>query len=84
MINSTEEALESLMNQIHDLQVRPLAQVITQTLALLVRKDALTKDEARFAIANAIGVITTTTWSSDAKEDAAGMLGDMMSVIDSL
>jgi hypothetical protein len=84
MTNLTEDALESLMNQIHDLHVRPLAQVITQTLALLVKKDTLTKDEARFAIANAIGIITATTWSTDAKEDAARMLGDMLSVIDSL
>ena len=80
---SDKEAWERLLNQIHDLHIRPLAHVITQTLAFLIKNKGLTKDEARYSVANAVRIITPTEWSLEAKENAASVLRDMLSAIES-
>ena len=73
---------QDLLHQLQDLHVRPLAQVVTQTLVCLVKNKALSLDEARYSVANGAHIITATGYSKEAKEDATSMLQDMLGEVE--
>jgi hypothetical protein len=83
-IKVTEQESQKIMLQLIDLHINPLAQVVTQLAAVLVKSQAITKDDARFSVANAINVINPLEYSNELKEDAASTLQRMLSALDGL
>jgi hypothetical protein len=80
----TDEEADALVLRVIDLYVNPLAQVVTQLSATLVKSAAITKDEARVSIASAVQYIKPLPYPEHLKEGAASTLARMVKAIDSL
>ena len=83
-MQATRKQLQSVMHQIIDLHINPLAAILTKVVAQLVENGSLTKDQAIYAVASSAEVIKGTEWRTQAKDDAGDLLMRMVVALHNL
>lgn len=76
------EDLEAFAGQFFDLNINPMADIVTRLMHMLVQKEVLSKQEATYCVAEAIKVIKPLDYSEAVKEQAAKTLMRMIETID--
>lgn len=79
-----EIRIEEVAEHIFDTCVNPIANIMCSFLAIQVKHGYITKDEAKFAIASSVDVLSLAEMHPSAKELGGDMLMRMVKAIDAL
>jgi hypothetical protein len=79
-----DDAITEASTQIFDAAINPLASVIFNLLELQVRKGQITKNEAKFAIAASVDVLSQADVTDAVREVGGDMLIRLVKAIDQI
>lgn len=80
----TDNQITEAATQIFDACVNPLVSIMCNLLAMQVRKDLISKSEAKWLIASSVDVLNQADVSEEIRKVGGDMLKRMIKAIDQL